>query len=86
MKEFKHAPKSIPLLTDEQWKVLEEDMDRPITKDDIRIRKVKVLTGKAKTNAKKMGLSPNDLVIVKGDNIERVIGDPVLYLLKRANM
>ena len=51
---------------------------------NIRIRKVKVLQGRAKSNAKKMGLSPNDLVIVTPEYIEKIVGDPVSYLLKRA--
>lgn len=52
---------------------------------DIRIRKVKVLQGKAKEEAKKKGLNPDDLVIVtNGVNIEKIVGDPVSYLLKRA--
>jgi len=50
-----------------------------------KIRKVKVLRGKAKEHAKKLGLNPNDLVIVIGpDYIEKIEGDPVSYLLKRA--
>lgn len=49
---------------------------------NIRIMKVGVLKGKAKANAEKLGLSPNDLVIVKGSQIEKIIGDPVSYLLK----
>lgn len=53
---------------------------------DIKIRKVKVLQGKAKTNAKKMGLSPDDLVIVTPEYIEKIDGDPISYLLKRANL
>jgi len=51
---------------------------------DIRIRKVKVLQGETKVIAKKMGLSPDDLVIVTSEyHIEKIIGDPVSYLLKR---
>lgn len=45
------------------------------------IRKVKVLKGKAKEEAEKQGLKPDDLVIVTGDDIEKVKGDPVSYLL-----
>lgn len=53
----------------------------------MKIRKVRVLQGKAKTNAKKMGLSPDDLVIVTPEGyIEKIVGDPVSYLLKRANI
>lgn len=51
---------------------------------NIKIRKVKVLQGKAKTNAKKIRLSPNDLVIVTPEYIEKIDGDPISYLLKRA--
>lgn len=51
---------------------------------DIRIRLVKVLQGKAKTEARKLGLSPDDLVIVTPKYIEKIDGDPVSYLLKRA--
>jgi len=34
MKKFKHAPKGIPSLTEEQWKILEEVMNRPMTEKD----------------------------------------------------
>ncbi len=58
---------------------------------DIRIRKVKMLQGRAKVEAEKQGLTPNDLVIVTTTvnslpeyHIEKVDGDPVSYLLKRA--
>jgi len=52
---------------------------------DIRIRTVKVLQGRAKEEAEKNGLKPDDLVIVtNGVNIEKIHGDPVSYLLKRA--
>ena len=59
---------------------------------DIRIRKVKTLKGRAKEEAERMGLKPNDLVIVTTKlvnslpeyHIEKVDGDPVSYLLKRA--
>jgi hypothetical protein len=58
---------------------------------DIRIRKVKMLQGRAKVEAEKQGLTPNDLVIVTTSvnslpeyHIEKVDGDPVSYLLKRA--
>ena len=59
---------------------------------DIRIRKVKMLQGRAKMEAEKQGLTPNDLVIVTTSvnslpeyHVEKVEGDPVSYLLKRAN-
>ena len=59
---------------------------------DIRIRKVKVLQGRARDEAEKNGLNPNDLVIVTTRlvnslpeyHIEKIDGDPVSYLLKRA--
>ncbi len=51
----------------------------------IKIRKVSVLQGKVKEEAKRKGLSPNDLVIVKPNgHLEKIVGDPVSYLLKRA--
>lgn len=59
--------------------------------EDIRIRKVKVLKGRAKDEAEKQGLAPNDLVIVTTTvnslpdyRIEKITGDPVSYLLQRA--
>lgn len=58
---------------------------------DIRIRKVKVLQGRAKDEAEKKRLAPDDLVIVKTSvnslpkyEIEKIEGDPVSFLLKRA--
>jgi len=58
---------------------------------DIRIRKVKVLQGRAKIEAEKQNLNPDDLVIVTTSvnslpeyHIEKIDGDPVSYLLKRA--
>lgn len=53
---------------------------------DIKIRKVNMLQGKAKTRAKHMGLSPDDLVIVTPESIEKIIGDPISYLLKRCEI
>lgn len=58
---------------------------------DIRIRKVKVLQGKAKHEAEKQKLLPDDLVIVTTDvnsqqHIEKIEGDPVSFLLKRASV
>ena len=59
---------------------------------DFRIRKVKVLQGRAKAEAEKQGLNPEDLVIVKTSvksgslpeyYIEKIEGDPISYLLKR---
>jgi hypothetical protein len=50
-----------------------------------KIRKVEVLQGIDKEKARKMGLSSDDLVIVTSDHhIEKIIRDPVSYLLKRA--
>ena len=58
---------------------------------DISIRKVKVLQGRAKAEAEKQGLNPNDLVILKTSvnslpeyHVEKIEGDPVSFLLKRA--
>lgn len=58
---------------------------------DIRIRKVKVLQGRAKDEAMKQGLAPNDLVILTTSVnslpeyvVEKIVGDPVSFLLKRA--
>ena len=45
------------------------------------IRKVSVLQGMAKEIAEKNGLEPNDLVILTV-SLEKVIGDPLSYLLK----
>ena len=59
---------------------------------DVRIRKVKVLKGRAKSEADKQGLSPGDLVIVTTKinigslpeySLEKIEGDPASYLLKR---
>lgn len=59
----------------------------------MRIVYVKVLRGRAKEEADKQGLKPNDLVIVTTRitnsinpeyHIEKVEGDPISYLLKRA--
>lgn len=48
------------------------------------IRKVKVLKGRAKDEAEKKGLSPEDLVIVRQDqHIEKIDGDPVSFLLNK---
>jgi hypothetical protein len=58
---------------------------------DMRIRKVKVLQGRARYEADKLGLTPNDLVILTTNvnslpeyHIEKIEGDPVSFLLKRA--
>ena len=34
MRKFKYAPTAIPPLTEEQWKMLEEAMNRPMTEKD----------------------------------------------------
>lgn len=46
------------------------------------IRKVKVLKGEDKKRAEAMKLNPDDLVIVKDSGLEKIVGDPVSYLLK----
>ena len=60
---------------------------------ETRFRKVKVLRGRAKEEAMKQGLNPEDLVVVKTKinpdcppdyEVEKVEGDPVSYLLKRS--
>lgn len=58
---------------------------------DMRIRKVSVLQGRAKDEAVKIGLSPNDLIILTTSvnslpeyHIEKIEGNPISYLLKRA--
>ena len=58
------------------------------------IRKVKVLKGRAKNEAARLGFVPEDLVIVTMSidplnplpeyHLEKIEGDPVSYLLKRA--
>lgn len=51
---------------------------------DVRVRKVKVLQGRALKEAIKKGLDLNDLVLVTViTNIEKIVGDPVSYLLKQ---
>jgi len=54
------------------------------------IRKVKVLQGRAKTEAEKQGLDPDDLVIITTSvhplpeyHIQKIEGDPVSFLLKQ---
>ena len=54
------------------------------------IRKVKVLRGRARDEADKMGLEPDDLVIITTSlhplpeyHIEKVEGDPVSFLLRQ---
>ena len=49
-----------------------------------KIRKVKVLQGKAKEEADKQKLAPDDLVIVTDNHVEKIDGDPVSFLLKRS--
>jgi hypothetical protein len=58
---------------------------------DIRIRKVKVLQGRAMDEAIKMGLASDDLVILTTNvnslpeyHIEKVEGNPISYLLRRS--
>ena len=57
---------------------------------DIRIRKVKILQGKAREAAKKVGANDDDLVILKTSRYhsqptykaEKIVGDPTAYLLR----
>jgi len=56
-----------------------------------RIRMVKVLRGRARDEADRMGLEPDDLVIVTASlhplpeyHVEKVEGDPVSFLLKQS--
>jgi len=58
---------------------------------DVVIRKVKVLRGRPREEATKMGLLSNDLVLLTTTvnslpeyHIEKIDGDPVTFLLKRA--
>lgn len=59
---------------------------------DIRIRQANVLHGRAKDEAVKQGLKPDDLVVVTTTivnsfpeyHVEKIVGDPVSFLLKRA--
>ena len=77
-------------------KYLKEETLRARTREKVRcmsqehsIRKVKVLQGRAKDEAEKQGLDPDDLVIVTTSvhplpeyHIEKIEGDPVSFLLK----
>jgi len=78
-------------------KYLKEETLRARTREKVRcmsqehcIRKVKVLQGRAKDEAEKQGLDPDDLVIVTTSvhplpeyHIEKIEGDPVSFLLER---
>jgi len=46
------------------------------------VRKVKTLKGMAKDMAEKQGLDPDDLVVLTV-SIEKVVGDPVSFLLSK---
>jgi hypothetical protein len=57
--------------------------------DDIRIRKVKSLQGRARQQAITQGLVDNDLVVIKTRisslpqyEFEKITGDPLKFLLK----
>lgn len=58
---------------------------------DIRIRKVKILNGRAREAAMAIGANEDDLVILKTSqyhsppkyDVEIVKGDPVSYLMKK---
>ncbi len=58
--------------------------------NDIVIRKVSVLRGRAKDEAERQGLDPDDLVIVTTSvhplpeyHLEKIEGSPVSYLLSQ---
>lgn len=59
---------------------------------DIRIKKVSVLQGRARAEAEKLKLQPDNLVLVKTEirkgslpqyHVEKIVGDPVSFLLKK---
>ena len=57
------------------------------------IRKVKVLQGRAKAEAERQGLDPDDLVIITTSvhplpeyHIQKIEGDPVSFLLKQVEV
>lgn len=57
--------------------------------DNVQIRKVKILNGRAKEEAYRIGALDEDLVILRSTyyshptyNVEKIIGDPVSYLMK----
>lgn len=70
------------------WKEVEklkEELKKLKKDKESKIKKVKMLKGRAKQEAEKKGLKPNDLVIVRnGIEIEKIVGDPVSYLLKHS--
>ncbi len=65
-------------------------MDMVKEYSDIRIRKVKILQGRAREAAVKAGASDDDLVILKTSeyhsqptyHVEKIQGDPAAYLLR----
>jgi hypothetical protein len=58
---------------------------------DIRIKKVRILNGKAREAAEKIGAKEDDLVILRASEYhsapvytaEKIEGDPVSYLMKK---
>ena len=52
--------------------------------DTAKIKKVKYLVGKEKILATRMGLNPEDLVIVLPESLEKIVGDSVTYLIHRS--
>lgn len=58
---------------------------------DVRIRKVRILKGKAREEATKLGLGDDDLVILRASEyhsppdftVEKITGDPVSYLMRK---
>ena len=59
-------------------------IDGALMRASLRIRKVRVLPEGLKTEALKLGFDLEDLVVVGGDKLEKVVGDPVSFLLKRS--
>jgi hypothetical protein len=58
---------------------------------DLRVRKVRILQGKAKETAIAAGLAEDDLVILKTSRyhsqptyeVKKIEGDPTLYLMRK---
>ena len=60
---------------------------------DVRIRKVRILQGKAREAATAVATSPDDLVLLRTSRYhseptytaEKIEGDPTLYLMRKRN-